>query len=161
MDPDYADQIEIASDYVAAFLGIGFGLTGIIYLLVGYKMNKLLGSVKNMQLLVHMTLMQVVVPANSQVFLSAIFEMISFDVYDTDSMTQTYYSPDEPNVDEKLAQLGYESAFCLMNMGSCLYILFGQLIILLLQSVLLACLQLMCCQGTQLGKGLNVIKNWL
>ena len=87
MDPDYAENIEIASDYVAAFLGIGFGLTGIIYLLVGYKMNKLLGSVKNMQLLVHMTLMQVVVPANSQVFLSAIFEMISFDVYDTDSMT--------------------------------------------------------------------------
>ena len=118
-------------------------------------MNKLLGSIKNLQLVVHMTLMQIVMPANSQVLMSAIFEKVTYEAFDTSLFTLTFYAPTEPDYDDKLAQLGYESAFCLINMGSCLYIIFGQLLIVLLQSVLLACLQLMCFQGA------NAAKIWL
>ena len=125
-------------------------------------MNKLLSYVNNLQIVVHMTLMRIVMPANSQVLMSAIFEIVcKFDIYDTSSLTATYYTPTEPLIEDKLAWLGYESAFCLLNMGSLLYLIIGQLIILIIQSVLLACLQLVCCQGTKLGKGANVAKNWL
>ena len=95
-------------------------------------MNRLLGYVKNLQILVHLTLMTILMPANAQVLMSAVFKKVTFDAFDTSSLTLTFYTPTEPDVDDKLAALGYESAFCIINMGSCLYLIFGQLIIYLL-----------------------------
>ena len=54
-------------------------------------MNEMLGSVKNLQLIVHLTLMHVMVPANAQVLFSAIFEYVTFDLFDTSALTGSYY----------------------------------------------------------------------
>ena len=104
----------------------------------------MLGSVKNLQLIVHLTLMHVLVPANAQILLSAIFEWVTFDLFDTSSLTGSYYSPSEVEVSDSLEQLGYESAFCLINLGSCFYFIFAQLIALLLQAFFLLIFRLKC-----------------
>ena len=57
-----------------------------------------------MQLIVHLTLIQVVMPAIAQVFMSAIFEWVcKFDLVDTSELTSWYYAPEEPEVKDSLA----------------------------------------------------------
>ena len=46
-------------------LGAGFSFSFIVNLLLGSNMSKLLGSVKNLQLIVHLALMNVVIPGNA------------------------------------------------------------------------------------------------
>ena len=110
-------------------------------------MNKLLASIKNLQITVHFTLMQIVMPANSQVIMSVIFEFVTFDPFDTSSLTATFYSPKDAEVDDRLVQLGYDSAYCLINLGSCLYLILGQILIVVLESLFLAVFQLKCWHG--------------
>ena len=108
-----------------------------------------------------MNLMLIVMPANSQLFMSAIFEKVTFNVFDTSSFTASFYTPTEPNVNDRRAELDYSSAFCFINLGSCIYLLFGQLIILLLESLLLAIFNLKCWKGTKHSKRAKAAKKWL
>ena len=147
MDESYAAKILSASLAVGGLIGFGFSFTAFVNLFVAKKMNEMLGSVKNLQLIVHLTLMHVAVPANTQVLLSAIFEWVTFDLYDTSALTGSYYSPSEVKVSDSLEQLGYESAFCLINLGSCFYFIFGQLIYLLLSAFFLVIFRLKCWNG--------------
>ena len=144
MDKDYAVKIKSASQAAGGLVGAGFSFTAVINFVVGSRMNEMLGSVKNLQLIVHLTLMYVVVPANAMVLFSAIFEYVTFDLFDTSSLTASYYSPSEVEVSDSLEQLGYESAFCLINLGSCFYFIFGQLVVLLLQAFSLVIFRLKC-----------------
>ena len=144
MNEGYAQKIEMASDSAGTLLGFGFSFTLLINLIVGSRMNKLLGSVKNLQLIVHLTLMNVVIPANAQMLNSVIFEWVTFDLFDTEALTALYFSSSDPEVDDSLEQLGYGSAFCLVNLGSCLYIICLQLVIVLLELLFLACFRLNC-----------------
>ena len=144
MSKEDAEKIEAAGVTTETLLGVGFSFSVIVNLLVGDRMNKLLGAVKNLQIIVHMTLMRVVMPANSQVFMSAIFGFITFDMFDTSELTATFYTPTDVELDDRLVQLGYQSAFCLINLGSCLYLLFGQMIIVILEVLFLACFRLKC-----------------
>ena len=65
MNEGYALAIGTASETAGTLLGFGFSFTLLINLIIGQRMNKLLGSVKNLQLIVHLTLMNVVIPANA------------------------------------------------------------------------------------------------
>ena len=57
--------------------------------------------------------------------MSVIFGFVTFDPFDPKSLTATIYSPEDVDSNDRLAQLGYESAFCLINLGSCIYLIFG------------------------------------
>ena len=98
-------------------------------------------------MIVHLTLMQVVMPANSQVFMSVIFGFVTFDLFDTSSLTSAFYAPTDVEVDDKLVQLGYDSAYCLINLGSCIYLIFGQIVIMIMELLFLACFRLKCWHG--------------
>ena len=66
-------------------------------------MNKLLGKVKNLQFMVHLTLIKVVMPANAEVLVSIIFKWVTFDPVDTSALTGSYYTPSEPEeIDDRL-----------------------------------------------------------
>ena len=91
--------------------------------------------------------MHVLVPANAQVLLSVIFEYVTFDLFDTSALTDSFYSPSEVEVSDSLDQLGYESAFCLINLGSFIYFVVGQLVVLFLQAFFLAIFRLKCWHG--------------
>ena len=61
-----------------------------------------------------------------------IFGFVTFAPIDTSSLTATYYTPKDVEMNEKLALLGYQSAACIINLGSCLYFIMGQISIIIL-----------------------------
>ena len=79
-----AAAIESVGSSAETLLGFAFSYTLIVNLFVGSRMNKLLGAVKNLQVIVHFTLMKVLMPANAQVFMSAISGFLTFDMFDTE-----------------------------------------------------------------------------
>ena len=93
MDEAYAEKIEAICIGAGIIVGAGLSLTTIVNLFVGSNMHKLLGSVKNLQIIVHLTLLSVVMPANAQVLMSVLFMWITFDLYDTSLLTSSYFSP--------------------------------------------------------------------
>ena len=48
MDKDYAAMVFSVCEAAGALVGFGFSFTAIVNLIVGSRMNKLLGSVKNL-----------------------------------------------------------------------------------------------------------------
>ena len=82
-----------------------------------------------------MTLINFVVPANSQVFLGIIFPWIIFDIFDTISLNTSWYKAAEEDVDDGLAQLGYEYMNCLPNLGSLFFFLVLQILCTLLYTL--------------------------
>ena len=147
MSKEEAEAVWTLGLFIQTLLGVGFSFPLIVNLFTGKGMNKLLGSIQNLQILVHFTLMLVVMPANSQVFMSVIFEFVTFDMFDTSSLTDSYYSPTEVEVDDKLDLLGYQSAFCLINLGSCFYLILVQIAIAIQEALFLACFRLKCWHG--------------
>ena len=63
-------------------MGTSFGIQFILGYLSKVFLNQLLGTIKNLQMLTHLSLLSVFVPANAQVFFSYIFDIISFDFAD-------------------------------------------------------------------------------
>lgn len=88
-------------------------------------MNQMLSSIKNLQVIVHLCLLSVIMPANSQIFFEYLFEMIAFDPVDVDDLINDMFGlkDDDPGLKDAFVQLGYESAFFVTNMGSLLFIL--------------------------------------
>ena len=132
MRKEEAEAIWTVSITTETLLGLGLSFTLVVNLFVGKSMNTLLSLIKNLQILVHLTLMQVLLPANSQLFMSVIFGSVTFDPFDTSSLTASYYTPTDVEMNDKLDQLGYQSAACIINLGSCLYFIFGQIFIIIL-----------------------------
>ena len=46
----------------------------------------MLSSIKNVQVIVHLTLLEVIVPGNAQIFFGAIAEMVAFDPIEIDTL---------------------------------------------------------------------------
>ena len=107
MSKEESETIESAGLTIGTLLGFSFSYTLIVNLVVNGRMNKILGAVKNLQILVHLTLMQVLLPANSQAFMSVIFGFVTYDPFDTSALTATYYTPTDVEMNDKLDQLGY------------------------------------------------------
>ena len=65
MSIEESENIDIVGLIMGTLLGVSFSFSLIVNLFVGQSMSKLLGFIKNLQILVHLTLMQVMLPANS------------------------------------------------------------------------------------------------
>ena len=55
-------------------------------------MNQMLGSIKNLQIIVHLCLLAVIVPANAQILFTHLFDMIAFDPIDVSLVTEPIFS---------------------------------------------------------------------
>ena len=82
----------------------------------------MLGSIKNIQVIVHLPLLNVVIPANAMIFFSVVFEIISFDPLDVEDWIADIFEIENnlgPNyISPNFELLGYESAFFVINLGS-------------------------------------------
>ena len=95
-----------------------------------------------MQILSHLTLLSVFVPAITQSFLDIIFSAISFDVYDVGSYIRSIFfidTEEDYNVEQedKMVQLGYESGHMPINFGTFLFVIFVQIAITIILFVML------------------------
>ena len=51
----------------------------VLNILMSSSMNAMLGSIKPLQIIVHLCLLNVILPGNANIFYAAISEMIAFD----------------------------------------------------------------------------------
>lgn len=131
---DVAVAVAAAGGVAAGGVGGSFGFNFILNLLMSTSMNQMLGSIKNLQVIVHLVLMNFIVPAVTQIFFAAVIQMIAFDPFEgAGEYTKEYLSleaddeEDEPVLAENFVQLGYESPYYLTNLGSLLYIVLAYL----------------------------------
>ena len=85
----------------------------------------MLSSIKNLQVIVHLTLVNVIIPANASIFFAMIFEIIAFDPIDISDYVIDIFEIEETEVEDvspNFEQLGYETASIMLNMGSMLLI---------------------------------------
>ena len=111
---------------VGAGVGASFSFNIVLNLIIGLSLNQILSSIKNLQVIVHLTLFKVIIPANASIFYAIIFKIIAFDpidiseyVIDIFEIKDTEASDLSPN----FYYLGYGSASVMLNMGSMLLIL--------------------------------------
>ena len=87
------------------------------------SLQTILASIKNLQIIVHLSLINVIVPANTQIFFEMLFTIVAFDPIDVEAQIEQVFSLKaniEDKIDQSFAQLGYESAYLVANMGSLL-----------------------------------------
>ena len=94
---------------------------------MGSSMNAMLASIKNVQVIVHLSLLNVIVPANAQIFFGAVAEMVVFDPVDVSEYISAAKVFDavftDFEADPDFEQLGYESVFFDSNLGGLRFIL--------------------------------------
>ena len=72
-----------------------------------------------------MSLMNVTIPPNAQVFFGYIFDVIAFDPIDIQDSVEQFFNlkqGDEFELEENFVQLGYESSYFVSNLGSMILI---------------------------------------
>ena len=63
-------------------MGAATSINLVLNFVKGASMSQMISSIKNLQVIVHLVLMGVIVPANAQIYFSEIFKMIAFDPLD-------------------------------------------------------------------------------
>ena len=91
----------------------------------------MLAAIIGIQIIVHICLTDVVVPANAQIFFEQIFTVIAFDPIEITPYVEALFNlkaSDQTQLEGNFVQLGYESSFLLINIGSLLLFLPLQLL---------------------------------
>ena len=73
------------------------------------SLNAMLSSIKNLQVVVHLCLLQVVVPAVSDMFFLALFDIIAFDPVDVEDIRKWFgfgFVYPERELEEEDAEIG-------------------------------------------------------
>ena len=86
MKPEVAAALSSAGTAAAASIGTSFSFNFILNILMSSSMQSMLSSIKNVQVIVHLTLLSVIVPGNAQIFFGAIAEMVAFDPIEIDQL---------------------------------------------------------------------------
>jgi len=82
IDPDAAAAVAQAGAAASSAVGASVTINIVLNLIMSASMNQMLSSIKNLQVIVHLCLLGVIVPANAQIFFEYLFEMIAFDPVD-------------------------------------------------------------------------------
>jgi len=119
MSPDSASAIKaLGNTVLAAGSGLVFG-NFLINLLLQGSLQQLFSTIKKMQILVHMALVNVSLPANASMFFAYLLQIVAFDVVPTDNAYDTIFSFEESKpVTTNFELMGYESVYAIRNLGS-------------------------------------------
>ena len=105
MDPGTAAAMAAAGSTASAGVGSSFSFNFVLNILMSSSLNSMLSAIKNVQVIVHLTLLSVVVPANAQIFYGAIAEMVAFDPVEIDAYIDIGFKTrpdDDYELDEEL-----------------------------------------------------------
>ena len=97
IDPEMAEAIGAAASATSASFGSSISFNFILNIIMSSSLNSMLSAIKNVQVVVHLTLLSVVVPANAQIFYGAIAELVAFDPIEIDTLIDFGFKtrPDE------------------------------------------------------------------
>ena len=87
------------------------------------SLGALISSVKSLQIITHLNLMPVIIPANAMIFFSYICSVANFDPIDIQEPVEEFFDLKQTEGVElanNFVELGYESSYLLSNLGSLL-----------------------------------------
>jgi len=103
-------------------LAVGSGLVFgnfLVNLLLQGSLQQLFSTIKKMQILVHMALVNISLPANASMFFAFLLQVVAFDVIPTDGPYDAIFGFQESNpLTLNFELIGYESVYCIRNLGS-------------------------------------------
>lgn len=135
LDDSTAATIAVIGDSVGTSLGTQFSLNMVLSILMNVSLNALISSIKSLQIITHLLLIPLIVPANAQIFFNYISAIVAFDPVDIQDWVDDYFElvqSDEAELASNFVQLGYESSYYLSNLGSLLLIYVVQVAVILL-----------------------------
>lgn len=100
--PAAVEVAESAGAAASAAVGASTSVNLVLNILLSGSLNQMLSSIKNLQVIVHLTLLTVNRPAITKPFFSKLFEMISFDPINIeDQITAIFSLPDESDDEDE------------------------------------------------------------
>jgi len=112
-----------------------FASSAIVQLIISGSLNTIFGTTRYMQLLVHMMLINIMLPANASIFFGSLLQIAGFDFVPTDDMFVYLFDIEETPISTNFEYLGYETRQVLYNAGS-----LSLVIMLFLPFLLIICL---------------------
>ena len=82
MNEAMAVSAENAGAAASTAVGTSTTINVILNIIMSASMNQMLGSIKTLQVIVHLCLFTLIIPANADVFFAELFNMIAFDPVD-------------------------------------------------------------------------------
>ena len=116
------------------------GANFILSQILGFSMGPLLGSIETLQIILHICLTDVTVPANAQVVFMEIFKIVSYDPIDIQDQVESIFGLDpalQIEMEGNFVHLGYESSYMISNMGSLVIVNTFQVCYIMLMFLLL------------------------
>jgi hypothetical protein len=157
LDTKTIEQASLAAMGIS--LASGFFFSAVLY--------QILAIVENIGIILHMFILSLEYPAHVQDFFSALFPLVTFDMFPTDDLYEDMFKFEETVEEEPLSPqfeaTGYEFLMIVENMGSLWFICLLQpgvwIIFAILKYVLcpIACLNLIPCWWLLKGKVLGYI----
>ena len=135
MDEKTASIIETTGNYV----GITMSVHYLVSVLTNSSLGALISSIKALQIITHLSLMPVIIPANAQIFFSYICSAVSFDPIDIQESVEKFFDlkqTDGVELTNNFVELGYESSYLLSNLGSLLLIFVFEFTVILMTILL-------------------------
>lgn len=143
LDGETAAMVALAGGVAAAAVSSSFSLNFLVNILMSGSMNSMLSSIKNLQVIVHLALYGVVVPAAAQVFFGYISELVAFDIIsvspDLVAAGSSLVEDETFELESNFVQLGYAGAFFVPNLGSLGYIIAVQFVLIPILVLLAKC----------------------
>lgn len=103
---------------------------------LGGALSELFAAISKLQIMVHLLVINVKIPANAQIYFSVLLQLVTFNFIDTeDTMRNMFGLFDEDDLNPNFYYLGYHSVFFLINLGNLLIGIFynvGALLAILL-----------------------------
>ena len=118
------------ADSTKSAVGANFSVNFILTYLLGFGLGSMLGSFQVLQLINHLVLFDVIVPANAQIFYGSLADILAFDPIEVADSIFEFFHFDETGFEEmsdNFAQLGYDSPYVLKNFGCLLIIILFQI----------------------------------
>jgi len=124
IDPQVAKITQAASSALTGALGAGYITTFGLNILLAGSLSTLLNQIRYLQIVVHMTLVRLKVPANAAIYFGALLQVAAFDFVPTDNAYTKLFDIDDTPISPNFNTLGYETLQFLYNAGSLSLIIF-------------------------------------
>jgi len=124
---EISSQVSAAQSILPKVLGITLALAAggavlsyvVINIILQGSLQQLFQSIKKLQIVVHMSLVNVSMPGNASIFFSYLLQIVAFDVIPTDNAYDAVFGFEESQpVSTNFELTGYESVYFIRNMGS-------------------------------------------
>ena len=104
----------------------------IMNLLQGGTLSSLFGAIGKLQIMVHLLITNVRIPANAQIYFSGLLELVTYSIVDTEPLMRKWLNlTDGKDFNPNFYALGYHSVFFAINLGPLLFVGLYQVLVLL------------------------------